>query len=42
MLVSVFSDVPGHVDGAEDDDAEKGDEDGKSSVLFLQESDGTL
>mmetsp|Transcript_33741 Transcript_33741/g.44504 ORF Transcript_33741/g.44504 Transcript_33741/m.44504 type:complete len:369 (+) Transcript_33741:1408-2514(+) len=34
--------LPGHVDGAEDDDAEQGTEDGESAVLFLQESDGTL
>ena len=33
---------PGGVDGAEDDDREDSAEDGKSDVLFSEESDGTL
>ena len=33
---------PGHINGAEDDDGEDGDEDGESGILFSQESDGTL
>ena len=33
---------PRHVDGTEDEDGEEGAEDGKSGVLFFQESDSAL
>ena len=40
--VTIRGDLPGHVNGTEHDGTEKGAEDGKSTVLFLQESDGSL
>ena len=40
VLVDIL--VPGHVNGAEDNDCEERAEDGQSQVLFFEESDGAL
>lgn len=41
VLVSI-DELPGHVDGTEDNDSEESTEHSKSAVLFLEESFGTL